>query len=219
MNTAVAVVTLDWSEADAAYRKGQMSYVEFGQALDRLVKAGATQEEIAGRYDMSQPSVSTAIAVATDRRVLGYIASGKELPIGRKSLYLLTTLDDKGFEELAKPDTTRVQIEEYKRRLIPPLRQPVVPPKAATEGNILEQEEEQKDKPKKEVKPSYEKDLVWAFAYMGIQVNGDVMPRIAKGALDAIYKVLITKYQESMDASVDLNQAYQILISNAEWVR
>jgi hypothetical protein len=45
------------------------------------------------------------------------------------------------------------------------------------------------------------------------------MPRIAKGALDAIYKVLITKYQESMDASVDLNQAYQILISNAEWVR
>ena len=108
-----------WASADKAYAKGQQAYIEFGQALAKLT--GVTQEQIAARYDMTIDQVSHAKNVGVDKRILEKSRNTRILPKSTYSLYLLTTLDDAGFEELAKPDTTQAKILEYKRRLKGPV--------------------------------------------------------------------------------------------------
>jgi len=51
---------------------------------------------------MSQQTVGYAICVGSDRRIVG---NTNNLPKSTHALYLLTTLDDAGFEKLAKPDS------------------------------------------------------------------------------------------------------------------
>jgi hypothetical protein len=113
-----------WAKPDKAYAKGQQAYIEFGQALAQI---SATQQEIADRYDMDQSKVSRCIAVGKDVRIMRI--SHKLLPKSTNTLDELTTLDDKAFEELAKPETRYMQIVEYKRRLkAPEMFSPDVPP-------------------------------------------------------------------------------------------
>ena len=116
-------LTVNWAESDKAYAKGQQAYIEFGQAL---AKINATQEAIADRYDMSQGSIAKLLVVGADSRIIRI--TNKLLPRSTEALYLLTTLDDVAFEELAKPDTTQAKILEHKRRLKAP--EPVTTPPA-----------------------------------------------------------------------------------------
>jgi hypothetical protein len=236
------LIKVDWKPADSAYGRGQQAYIEFGQALAKLVAGGVTQEVIASRYDMSQPSVASAIAVGADKRIIG---ATNKLPRSTHALYLLTTLDDAGFKELAKPETTQAKIQEYKRRLAPPPeptveppRKPVVPPRVGgatptppqdsqDRGRPLTQEEweetlqreKERERPPS-VKSSYEKDLRWAFATMGIEGT----PRIAVESLDAIYRTLSQKRHPdksggSQHAMSDLNLARTLIVEKSLWVR
>ena len=97
-----------WAKADAAYTKGVEAYIEFGIAIAEI---DATQEEIARRYSMSRSAIERVIAVGKDRR----FDRNTIIPKSIHSLYLLTTLDDVGFEKLCKPDTTQEMILEYKK--------------------------------------------------------------------------------------------------------
>jgi hypothetical protein len=58
---------------------------------------GTTQQEIGNRYQMAQQEVHKLIAVGQCER---FTRNTRNLPRSTYSLYLLTTLDDKGFEEL-----------------------------------------------------------------------------------------------------------------------
>jgi hypothetical protein len=217
------LVKVDWKPADSAYGRGQQAYIEFGQELAKLVKSGVKQTEISLRYDMSEGSVSAAISVGAEKR----FANSKALPKSVKALYLLTTLDDKGFAELAKPDTTQAKIQEYKRRLAPPPPAPLVPPKNAVtlekpvERPTAEQVREAfKSQRSSEIEPSYTKDLSWAFAVFGVCGT----PKISMESLDAIYRVLAAKRHPDRsggDASAmsDLNTARLLIVENNVWVR
>jgi len=108
-----------WAGADAARAKGIRAYIEFGQALAELTATGTSQEEIGERYDMSQPAISQAIQVGQDKRLIG-ISNTNNSPKSEFTIYLLTTLDDAGFAELAKPKTRQVDVLEYKKRLAAP---------------------------------------------------------------------------------------------------
>jgi len=103
-----------WAAADAAHAKGVQAYIEFGR---ELAKINATQEQIAARYDIDQSAVARALAVGKDKRIM---PNGHNAPKGTRAAYLLTTLDDKGFAELAKPTTTQADILAYKKRIAPP---------------------------------------------------------------------------------------------------
>lgn len=101
-----------WAAADAAYAKGVEAYIDFGRALTKI---DATQQEIADRYDMQQKSVAEVIAVGSDDRFIRITYK----PKSTYTLYLLTTLDDKGFKALCKPTTTQEAILKYKAKLKP----------------------------------------------------------------------------------------------------
>jgi hypothetical protein len=126
---ATAVQKDKWAAADKAYAKGVQAYIEWGRAL---AKIDATQEEIAARYDVFQEDITRAIAVGKDSRFItnGYI------PKSQRSLYLLTTLDDKGFAELCKPTTTQADILAYKKRLEPPAPKLIRPEKELTDERL-----------------------------------------------------------------------------------
>jgi hypothetical protein len=116
LQTSNSITSVEkWATADKAYAKGQQAYIEFGQAL---AKINATQQEIAERYDMQQAGVAKLLAVGADTRIIRI--TNKFLPKSTETLYLLTTLNDDAFEELAKPDTTQAKVLEYKRRLAGP---------------------------------------------------------------------------------------------------
>jgi hypothetical protein len=100
-----------WERADQAFSKGVEAYIEFGQECARLNAEGTTQQEIGNRYQMSQQQVGYALTVGKDERITSNTCT---LPRSTYSLYLLTTLDDKGFDKLAKPDTTQADIKAYK---------------------------------------------------------------------------------------------------------
>ena len=111
-----------WEAADKAFDKGVEAYIEFGQECARLNSEGTTQQEIGNRYQMSQQQVGYALTVGKDERITSNTCT---LPRSTYSLYLLTTLDDKGFEQLAKPDTTQADIKAYKEEQNPTkLRKP-----------------------------------------------------------------------------------------------
>jgi hypothetical protein len=116
-----------WERADKAFNKGIEAYIEFGQELVALNAEGTTQEEIGQRYQMSRTNVAYAICVGSDQRIVG---NTNNLPKSQHSLYLLTTLDDAGFEKLAKPDTTQADIKAYKQAQQPPKPKAIPAPKA-----------------------------------------------------------------------------------------
>ena len=66
----------------------------------QLVEAGATQQQIAERYGMSQQGVSQAVAVGSDKRLT---STASKLPASEYTLYLLTTLDDAAFFAAQSP--------------------------------------------------------------------------------------------------------------------
>ena len=68
---------------------------------------------------MPQSYIAKAIQIGSDARIIR-IRITKSLPKSRNALYELTTLDDLGFEELAKPTTKYQEILDYKRRLKAP---------------------------------------------------------------------------------------------------
>jgi hypothetical protein len=132
-----------WSKADAAWNRGIQAYLDWCAEIKKIYDAGgATQEQIGARYDRPQQRIADAIQVATDPRFkrLTFKDGKNVLPIARDkyALYLLTTLDDEGFEELAKPGVTQAKILEYKRRLKTPVVTPLLaqrPPCPGVEGN------------------------------------------------------------------------------------
>lgn len=124
------LTTNKWVEADKAFAKGQQAYIELGQAF---LKIDATQEEIGERYDMSQESVSHCMLVAGDKRIVSYDVT--KLPKALATLYQLTTLNDDGFKELCRPDTTRQQVLDYKNRLKGPTSTKYVSTKPSTSAH------------------------------------------------------------------------------------
>jgi hypothetical protein len=125
-----------WYQADQAFNKGVEAYIEFGQALAALNAEGTTQEEIGVRYQMSQQMVGQAIKVGSDKRLTGNTSN---LPKSQHSLYLLTTLDDDGFEKLAKPETTQADIKAYKEAIKPAKKRPAQAANTEGEDNVANQ--------------------------------------------------------------------------------
>jgi len=101
-----------FAKADAAFQKGIDAYIEWGQEMAKLNKAGHTQQELGERYDCSQACIAQAMKVGTDPRI---ISNANNLPKDKATIYLLSTLDDKAFDELARPDLKRQEIKEYKQ--------------------------------------------------------------------------------------------------------
>jgi len=122
-----------WERADKAFNKGVEAYIEFGQELAVLNADGTTQEEIGQRYQMSQSSVRDTICVGRDGRIS---SNTTNLPKSQHSLYLLTTLDDAGFEKLAKPDTTQADIKAYKESIRTPKPTPAPAPDNEGENDM-----------------------------------------------------------------------------------
>lgn len=116
-----------WTAADKAHAKGLDAYIEFGNACAALNDAGESQARIAERYEMSQSAVSRAIAIGADERIIRI--TNNDLPRSEHTLYLLTTLDDKGFKKLAKPETTQRDVQEYKATVETPKPDPEKPAK------------------------------------------------------------------------------------------
>jgi len=115
------LTTTNWKEADEAYGRGQQAYLDWCKAIAKLYADGtATQEQIAGRYDVAQQGISQAIAVGQDKR----LTSNTSIPKSTYATYLLTTLPDKEFEEMCKPTTTQATILAYKARLKTPREAP-----------------------------------------------------------------------------------------------
>lgn len=124
-----------WVEADAAYERGQQSYLDWCKAIAKLYAEGtATQEQIAGRYEKDQSRVAQAVAIGKDQRI---ISNRNTLPASEKTIYLLTTLADDAFNALCKPGTTQAVILEHKKRL------------AVKKEKQVEVKVEQKAEPKK----------------------------------------------------------------------
>ena len=101
-----------FAKADAAHQKGMDAYIEWGQEMAKLNEAGYTQQELGERYDCSQQKIGNAIRVGNDARIT---SNASNLPKDKATLYLLSTLDDKAFDELARPDLKRQEIKEYKK--------------------------------------------------------------------------------------------------------
>lgn len=101
-----------FAKADAAFQKGIDAYIEWGQEMAKLNEAGHTQQELGERYDCSQAGVAQAMKVGTDPRI---ISNTNNLPKDKTVLYLLSTLDDNEFDEIARPDLRQHEIKEYKK--------------------------------------------------------------------------------------------------------
>jgi hypothetical protein len=101
-----------FAKADAAFQKGIDAYIEWGQEMAKLNEAGHTQQELGERYDCSQAGIAQAMKVGTDPRI---IRNPNNLPKNKSVLYLLSTLDDKDFDEIARPDLREHEIKEYKQ--------------------------------------------------------------------------------------------------------
>lgn len=127
-----------WEAADKAFNKGVEAYIEFGQECARLNSNGTTQQEIGNRYGMSQQQVGYAVIVGSDKRIT--TTGCNHLPKSTRALYLLTTLDDQGFELLAKPDTTQADIKAYKEAQQPPKPRAIPSPKPVPEPEPEEPE-------------------------------------------------------------------------------
>jgi hypothetical protein len=106
-----------WKKADDAHARGLDAYIDFGKACAALNDAGESQAKIGERYGMSQAAVAQTIAVGADNRIISI--TNNQLPRSQHTIYLLTTLDDKGFAKLAKPDTTQQMVQEYKAKAEP----------------------------------------------------------------------------------------------------
>lgn len=107
-------MNIDWKEADSAFKDGQSAYIRWCIALG---KVRATQQQIADRYECDQSSISRAVLIGKDPRVIRSTNNIEQLPKSQHTLYLLTTLDDKGFEELCKPSVTEANVLNYKRKI------------------------------------------------------------------------------------------------------
>lgn len=101
-----------FAKADAAFQKGIDAYIEWGQEMAKLNEAGHTQQELGGRYHCAQSQIGQAIKVGSDPRI---ICNTDNLPKDKTVLYMLSTLDDKDFEEIARPDLRQHEIKEYKK--------------------------------------------------------------------------------------------------------
>jgi hypothetical protein len=123
-----------WKSADAAWDRGIQAYLDWCIEIKKIYDAGgATQEQIGTRYDRPRNKIVEALGTASDLRVHDFLKVENVVVRDKQALYLLTTLDDDGFKELAKPGVTQAKILEYKRRLKAPEPAKVVaPPQAAT---------------------------------------------------------------------------------------
>ena len=107
-----------WQAADEAHQRGLDAYIDFSRACAELAdKEQVTQTEIGARYNMSQQAIGHAMQVGRDKRINSIAIN--QLPRAEYTIYLLTTLNDKGFAMLAKPDTTRDAVLAYKETHTP----------------------------------------------------------------------------------------------------
>lgn len=130
------------TKAREHFNKGRESYIGFCVELAAAYREGeATQEELGVEFDMERRSISNAIAVGNDERIA---SNTSKLPNSQHALYLLTTLPDDAFEELAKPDTTQAKIKEWKAAQQPPKPKAIPAPAPTPEPEQPEEQEMKK---------------------------------------------------------------------------
>lgn len=81
-----------------------------------------TQERLGQEFGLSQQSVSSGLVTIQDERIYLRVSKNPDsLPTSRFLQYQLTTIKGPDFDRYCRPDVTREEIAEYKRRLTAPI--------------------------------------------------------------------------------------------------